>query len=174
MGVISFTGQASSRQRPIDCRFDLGDPEGLSGDFIARLGVDQILVAQYRLQLASIHLWHENALVAAQQRSQVPRQRPQVAQVNVADICATSARARYRLMDRAIGRAPADDGEVAAGLTEGHPLLRDEIGDAVDLGLARLGHLLVIVWLVADVARLEAFLDAADAVREARRSRLDP
>src|SRR5262252_4816893 len=77
-------------------------------------------------------------------------------------------------MDRAVGRAPADDRKLAAGLTEGHPLLRDEIGDAVDLGLARVGHLLVVVGLVADVAGSKAFLDAAYAVHQARRSRLDP
>src|SRR5262252_846634 len=77
-------------------------------------------------------------------------------------------------MDRAIGRAPADDRELAALLTEGHPLLRDEIGDAVDLGLARVGHFLVVVRLIADVASIKAFFDAPDAVHQARRSRLDP
>ena len=43
--------------------FDLGDLEGLAGDLRDRPGVDEILVAQQRLQLAAVHFWYDDPSV---------------------------------------------------------------------------------------------------------------
>src|SRR3546814_16383007 len=48
------------------------------------------------------------------------------------------------------------------------------IGDAIDFRLADIGHLLVVGRAVIEVAGADLLFDAADAVHQARRTRLDP
>ena len=60
---------------------------------VERLGVDEELVAQHGLELAGVHLGHEHLVEAREQRAEVLRQRPDVADVDVADVEAL-ARAR--------------------------------------------------------------------------------
>ena len=104
------------RQGLSDRRFDFGDTEGLAGNLAERLGVDEILVAQNRLELASVHFGNQDLLIAAEQRSQVAGQRPQMADVDVAYIARRLRAARCtRLLDGAERRAPANDGKLAAG-----------------------------------------------------------
>src|SRR4029079_3689708 len=54
----------SAFQRLRNRRFDLGDGEGLAADLRQRLGVDQELVAKQGLELAGVHLRHEDILEA--------------------------------------------------------------------------------------------------------------
>ena len=60
------------------------------------------------------------------------------------------------------------------GVAERDLLFGDEIGDAVDLGFSRVGHLLVVGGVVGDLAGIVIPLDAADPVGQAGRSWLDP
>ncbi len=94
--------------------------------------------------------------------------------VHMADRFAGLARLGDRLRDRPVGRAPAHNHQVAAGLADGHILRRDVVGDAENLVGAGVGHLLVVGRLVADVAGIIALLDPADPVRQPRCARLDP
>jgi len=55
-----------SRERGIDRRLDLGDTEGVPRDLRQRLGVDQELVAKHGLELAHVHLGHEDMSEALQ------------------------------------------------------------------------------------------------------------
>ena len=77
-------------------------------------------------------------------------------------------------MDRAISAAPADHGELAVGLTQGDLLRGDALGDAIDFGLAGVGHRLVAFGRIVEVAGAGVLLDPADPVGQARRARLDP
>ena len=118
----------------MNCRLYFRDTEGLAGNLAQRLGIDEILVAQDRLELTSIHFGNEDSFVALEKRSQVAGQWPKMADVNVADIGPVGARALHALLDRAERGAPANDGELAAGLSQQNVLLGNEVGDAVDLG----------------------------------------
>src|SRR5687768_7196081 len=77
-------------------------------------------------------------------------------------------------MDRAEGRAPADYGEPAARLAEADVLLGNRIRDAEHLVGADVGHRLVVLRRIIDVAGADILLDAADAVHQPGRPRLDP
>ena len=85
------------------------------------------------------------------------------------DLLAASLRLLHRRLDRAPGGAPADDQQigvfVALDLCE-----RDVLGDAGDLRSTEHDHALVVVGVVADVARPVLLLDAADAMHEAGRA----
>ena len=85
------------RQGPMDRRLYFSDTEGLAGNLVERFGVDEILIAQNGLELASIHLGNEDFFIAAQQRTQVAGQWPQMADVDVADIGARGAGAPHAL-----------------------------------------------------------------------------
>ena len=75
--------------------------------------------------------------------------------------------------DRAVGRAPADEQQLAVGIA-----VRDGVGNVLDHGLdlggAQADHLLVVQGLVVDVAAAVLLLEAADAVLEAGRARDRP
>ena len=84
------------------------------------------------------------------------------------------AGAADRLVDRAEGRAPADHGQPAARLAEADLLVREGVGDAEHLVGADVGHRLVVVRAVIDMAGADILLDAADPVHQPWRARLDP
>jgi hypothetical protein len=65
------------------------------------------------LQLPGVHFGHQDLVVAAQQLAQVLRHRPDVADVDVADVVALGRARLDRLLDRAEGRAPADHRQLA-------------------------------------------------------------
>ena len=88
--------------------------------------------------------------------------------------CPFGDRAAHRLVDRAEGRAPADDRQLGAFAAEAHLLVGNRIGDAEHLGGAGVGHLLVDFGPIIDVAGARLLLDAADAVLEAGRAGPDP
>ena len=151
-----------------------GDTEGLAGNLVEGFGVDEILVAQNRLELAGIHFGNKDSFVALEQRSQIAWQRPEVADVNVADIGPADAGALDALLDRAECGAPANDSELSTRSAERDVLLGDEVGDAVDLGFARVGHFLMVGRVIGDLARAIVPLDAADPVGQAGGPGLDP
>ena len=74
-----------------------------------------------------------------------------------------------RAPDRAVGRAPAEDQQVAAVGPEDLER-RDVVGDPGDLRLAQELHPVVVVRVVADVAGDVGLLEAADPVLEAGRA----
>ena len=89
-----------------------------------------------------------------------------MAQVGVGDGPAVGVQALDRRADGPVRRAPAEDEQVAARRAEDLER-RDVVGDARDLGLAQELHGVVVVRVVADVARDVGLLQAADAVLEA-------
>src|SRR6476646_7692458 len=94
--------------------------------------------------------------------------------MDVGDILAGSDRSAHRLVDRAEGRAPADHGQLGAFAAETNLLVGDRVGDAQDLGVTRVGHLLVGGGRIIDVAGTGLLLAPADAVLEDGRAGLDP
>src|SRR3546814_10353230 len=64
--------------------------------------------------------------IALQQRAKVLWQRPDMADVDMADVAALRPLAAHRLMDRPEGRSPAHDRQPAAGVAKANILLRSE------------------------------------------------
>ena len=83
--------------------------EGLAGDLVQTFSRQQVLGAKQFHELPGIHFRHQNLIVARQQILQVPGQRPDIAQMDMADIETVSPRDGNRTADRPIGRAPTDD-----------------------------------------------------------------
>ena len=124
-------------------------------------------------QLAQVDLGDEDAPVAPQDVLGVGRERVEVAQVGVRDRSALRLQPLDGAADRAVRGAPAEEQEVArvrartpraAGCRRRcrRPFLAQEL------------HPVVVVGVVADVARDVGLLEAADAVLEARRARDGP
>ncbi len=155
-----------------DRRLDLADPEGLARHLAQRPRVDEELVPQHRLELAGVHLGNEDMLVTLQQGTQVRRHRPDVADMDVVDVGAALAGAPHRLVDRAVGRSPADHRQLAARPAQLDLLVRHR--DPRHLVAAKLGQVRVGGGRLGDVAGPLRLLDAADAVEQAGRARLHP
>src|SRR4051812_27666573 len=94
--------------------------------------------------------------------------------MDVGHVVAVLPRAADGLVDRAEGRAPADDREPAALLAQADLLVRAGIGDAEYLLGADVGHRLVVFGRIIDVAGADILLDAADPVHQPRSAGLDP
>jgi hypothetical protein len=131
-------------ENSLDRGFDLGDGEGLAGGLVERLGVDQELVAQHGLELPGVHFRHQHAVIAAQQLAQVLRHRPDVADVDVADVLPLGTRAAHRLMDRAEGRPQPTTASLPPAC-RGHVLIRNAAAMPSTLALRRS----VIAWWLA-------------------------
>src|SRR6185312_13297569 len=101
--------------------------------------------------------------------AEVGRQRAEVADLRVGDLDALAPRAAARLTDGAVAAAPAEEQEfrVSGGVVD----LDVRDGDAVDLGLPKPHHQVVVLRLVGDVARTVGRLEPADAVFETRGAR---
>ena len=107
-----------------------------------------------------------------QQLAEIAGQRPDVADVDVGDVAALAARDIDRAADWAVGAAPADYRQLAGTVAKRH-LLVGHI-HAQNLGGARIGHRLMVVGRVVDIAGVLVLLDPADAVHHAGRAGLDP
>src|SRR5438045_122925 len=94
--------------------------------------------------------------------------------MHVGDVLALRDGAAHRLVDRAEGRAPADDGQLRALPAEADVLIRNGVGDTEHLRGTGVGHLLVGGGRIVDVAGAGLLLDPADAVLEPGRSGPDP
>src|SRR5690606_20864601 len=99
----------------VDSFLELGARERLAAGLGQAFGIHQQLVAQHGLELAGVHLRHEHLVEASEQLAQVPGQRPNVSDVDMADCETPLARAAYSLMDRPEGRTPADNGKTSGG-----------------------------------------------------------
>src|SRR3546814_1169781 len=97
--------------------------------------------------------------IALQQRAKVLWQRPDMADVDMADVAALRPLAAHRLMDRPEGRSPAHDRQPAAGVAKANILLGHMVGDAVHLRLADVGHRLVVGGAIVEVAGADLLLD---------------
>src|SRR3546814_20612824 len=69
--------------------------------------------------------------IALQQRAKVLWQRPDMADVDMADVAALRPLAAHRLMDRPEGRSPAHDRQPAAGVAKANILLGHMVGDEI-------------------------------------------
>ena len=143
---------------------DFGDVERLAADLVDRLGIDQELVAQHGLELAGVHFRHDDPVEALQQVAQICGHRPDVADVDVGDVGPAAIGAAHRLVDRAVGRAPADHRQLAARAAEADVLVGDRVRDAGDLVRADAGHFGMGLGRIVDVAGAGCLLDPADAV----------
>ena len=97
-----------------------------------------------------------------------------MADVNVGDVETLRAHPPHRLVDRAPGGAPSDHRERGARFAGLEPLIGDALRDPVDPGRAHVGHALVVVRVVGDVAGVVALLDSSHPVLEPRRARAHP
>src|SRR3546814_1113033 len=66
---------------------------------VHRLRIDQILIAQHRLQLPGVHLGHDHPVIALQKLAEIGGQRPDMADMDMADVPALGALAAHRLME---------------------------------------------------------------------------
>ncbi len=145
MGVMSFMASialssAAGFQLPdrhrLHCRdvveeladrsFDLRDGERLAAD----TWLSGFASTRYwsRSTVLNWPVFISGTRILSKPLSSSPRffgQRPDVADVDVADVEALRARAAHRLVDRAVGRTPADDGQLAAGLAQRDILRRE-------------------------------------------------
>src|SRR3954469_9849410 len=93
-GGFASTGSPQSPiQGSVDGRLDLGDLEGLAGDLGDRPGIDQILVAEQGLELTLVHFRYDDPVIRLWKFAQIRRQRPDVTEMDVADVLAVAARA---------------------------------------------------------------------------------
>src|SRR5579883_935348 len=99
----------------VDAGFDLGDLEGLALDLVEADGVDGELRPDDLEQLAHVHLRDEDLLELVDDVAQVRRQGVQVPQMHGGDRLALLLGALHRRRDGAVGRAPADDQDLALG-----------------------------------------------------------
>src|SRR5690349_9101996 len=152
---------------------DLDDAERLAADLVVADGVDEVLRADEQQQLAEVDLGDQHTLVAPQHLLGVRRERIEMSQMRVGHRAAVGLEAFDGRADRAVRRAPAEYQQVALRRPE-HLERRDVPGDAGDLGLTQELHLVVVVRVVADVARDISLLEATDAVLEARGARHRP
>src|SRR3546814_2836354 len=80
------TGPTILPQGLLDGGFDLADPERLARHLVERPRIHQILVAQHRFELSGVHFRHDHLFIALQQRAKVLWQRPDMADVDMADV----------------------------------------------------------------------------------------
>src|SRR5690606_39757788 len=80
--------------------FELGDRERLAAGLGQALGVDQKLVAQHGFELAGVHLGHQDLVETRKEFTEVPGQRPNMSNVNMAHCETLLARAAHGLVDR--------------------------------------------------------------------------
>ena len=131
--------------------------------------------AQQQRELAEVHLGADDPVVAAPG----PRRgRPGIGLRWRRWICATERPERADPpaggADRAVGRAPADDGDPRVAVRVVDLGGRQARGDPVDLRLAGAGHEVVVGRVVGDVAGPVGLLQPADAVLQARGARHGP
>src|SRR3546814_1557041 len=112
------TGPTILPQGLLDSGFDLADPERLARHLVERPRIHQILVAQHRFELYGVHFRHDHLFIALQQRAKVLWQRPDMADVDMADVAALRPLAAHRWKDRPEGRSPAHDRQPAPGCSK--------------------------------------------------------
>src|SRR5262249_51217674 len=117
VSLISNSLLALSRQL-LDPAQHLADLERLPLDLVQLLAPDPEPPVEHERKLPQVQLRDEDALVAAQEARQVPRERVQVTDVRVRDGEALALRRGDRGADRAVSAAPADDEQVALRRSE--------------------------------------------------------
>src|SRR5262249_24225317 len=82
---------------------------------------------------------------------------------HVESACSTTA---HRLVNRSVGRAPAENEQLATVCADRDLLLGYVVGDAGNFGGPGATHLLVVLRVVRNVSGVEILFDAADSVGE--------
>ena len=139
-------------RRPTDADYGLGN---VSID-CASLGTFsryQVLGPQQCFELTGVHLHDQHLAKASQKIAQIRRQWPDVPDVNVRQRKTFLAQIRDPAADRAEGRAPANNRQVARRRALVDFLDGNVIGNAGNLCQARIRHLLVIGRVVGDMPR---------------------
>src|SRR3546814_21067565 len=98
------------------------DRKGLPRHLVHWLRIDQILIAQHRLQLPGVHFGHDHPVIALQKLAEIGGQRQDMADMDMADVLALGALSAHRLLNRTNGRSPADPPELAPPVPPFHAL----------------------------------------------------
>src|SRR5438128_4011309 len=114
--------------RPEDDAFGLGldlrDPERLAADAVVADRVDEEAAADEQEQLSQVDLRDQHVAVRPQHLLEVAGKRIEMPQVRMRDAATALLQPFHSAADGAVGRAPAQDEQVAARRSE-HLQLRD-------------------------------------------------
>src|SRR2546427_2935678 len=139
VGIVRSFFSVSDSEDSLGLFDDLGDPEGLAADPVVAFRVDQELGPDQHQQLAEVDLRDEHLAVASKDLLGVRWERVEMAEVGVGNATALGLESLDRAPDRPVGRAPAEDQQVAAiGAVDLEG--RDVAGDPGDLPLAEELH----------------------------------
>jgi len=117
-------------------------------------------------QLPGIQLRHHDFIVKDEDFGKAPRQRRQVAQVQMADRMALGGQILDRRLQRPLGRSPAKGQHPARIRAGGHFHQRQGVANAVQLGGPQVGHFLMVVGVVGNMARARGPFDPAEPMRQ--------
>src|SRR5436309_12650787 len=92
----------------LDLLDDLANLEGAALDLREGDGVNEVLRADHRRELAEVHLRHDDVLEASQDFAEVRRERVEVSQVCAGDRLSFGPQLLDRGSYRAVGRTPAE------------------------------------------------------------------
>src|SRR5829696_7882668 len=161
------TARGPTAEQSLGLSDDLGDPERLAADPVVADGIDEELRPDEHQKLPEVDLRDEHLTVVAEDRFRIGRERVEVTQMRVGDGRSLAVETFDGGSDRAIGRSPAEDQQLALLRAEDLER-RDVVGDAGDLRRTERLHPVVVIRVVADVACDVGLLEAADTVLEAR------
>src|SRR5207248_8193389 len=134
------------------------------------LRVDEVLRTDEPGQLPEVELGNEHLVVSGEHITKVGGERVQMPQVRVRDLQPTTSDATNGRGRCAPRTTPTEHEERRAVLVVQLDAW-DVACDTGDLGRTQTRHLVVVLGVVADVARPVLLLDAADAVHQPRRPR---
>src|SRR2546427_1361936 len=128
IGIVRSFSSVSDSEDSLGLFDDLGDPERLAADPVVAFGIDQELGPDQHEQLAEVDLRDEHLAVASKDLVGVRGERVEMAQVGVSNASALGLEPFDSTPDRPVGRAPAEDQQVAS-IRAVNLERRDVVGD---------------------------------------------
>ena len=162
--------ERDSAQYFLDLGFELGHLERLALNLVVAFRVHQILGAQHHARAGPCSSPGPAPCGSASRISpRLLRQGIEIPQMHVADAVALGALRLQRGGDRAVGRAPGDDQQIAVGIARGNHI-GNVLRDGFDFGRAQAHHFFVVQRFVVHVAGDVLLFQAADAMLKAGRA----